>query len=485
MTPFQRQHGILVAAVGAYRVSPPTAAWMIESGRRQSIEVTVLGRGRPYPSHRTKTRLVAEHLRDHPEYRYVLQVDYRDILFCATLREAFHKYRAFGHRIVASAERACWPMPMQAPLCPDTETSARYLNSGAIFATAEAWLAAWDLMCQKERRHGGRPPELGLGGRHIFDDDQAAWTDLYVHRESDIVLDARSEIFQSLARVDHRICTANRELVFEGRRIVNRETGARPCVIHCNGRVPVEPWAHYILDPPVPWAWALVERVRAEPLATLRDPGHIERLLLDLGLHDPVGDEPPDDLLPYSGKGLAVGRRPREFAAMLTWLAGRPPVRSYAEIRVGNGGAFIATVAYLRRFQPPDLALGVGPGVPPVLLDFVSRERAAHFVRGSRAADGLQCIAASGGHVDLTLINADGDTDSAARADWEFARTCSRYVAFHGIAAGSSSVAPLWQEIRATHRVTHEFLDPRPPSGSPCGLGLVDLAYGTDDRRVP
>src|SRR5439155_19033196 len=133
--------------------------------------------------------------------------------------------------------------------------------------------------------------------------------------------------------------TANRDFLFEGRRIVNRETGARPCLIHCNGDVPMEPWARYVLEPPEAWAWLLIDRIRAEPLPALRDREHVERMLLDLGLHEPVDDDVPAHLLPYSGKGLAIRRRPDEFAAMLAWLASRPPVQSYVEVGVGNGGA--------------------------------------------------------------------------------------------------------------------------------------------------
>ena len=68
----------------------------MESCRRLGIELTLLGRGQPHPNNRNKPRVVAEYLRDHPEYDYVLQVDFKDVIFCATLREMFGKYRSFG-----------------------------------------------------------------------------------------------------------------------------------------------------------------------------------------------------------------------------------------------------------------------------------------------------------------------------------------------------------------------------------------------------
>lgn len=473
---FQRDHAILVASVAAYDRPPASSAALVESCRRQGIELTTLGQGQPYASHRIKTRVVAEHLRAHPEHRYVLQLDFRDVLWCATLREAFTKFRAFGRAIVASAERHCWPMPRHAALSPDLGTTARYLNSGAIFAEAAAWLDAWDRMCAKERRAGGEPPELGLAGRHIFDDDQAAWGDLYVHGEADIALDARSEIFQSLARVDRRFDAANRDLRFEGRRVINRESEARPCLVHCNGQVPIAPWARYILEPPVAWAGPLLDRLRAEPFSALGDPARVERLVLDLGLDDP-GDDVPISLLPYSGKGLGIRRRPAEFAAFLAWLAGRPPVRSYVEIGVGSGGAFLATVGFLRRLGPLDLALAIDAEIPPLLLDDASRPPTARLVRAPRADATLGAIAEAGGHVDLALIDARIADD--ARAAWLAARSCARLVALHGIAAGGPpGVAALWAEIRAAHGRAWEFVDPRLPPASRLGLGVVDLAAG-------
>jgi hypothetical protein len=327
-------------------------------------------------------------------------------------------------------------------------------------------------------RRGGDPPELGLRGRHIFDDDQAAWSDLYIRGEADIILDGRSEIFQSLARVDHRIGTANREIAFEGRRVVNRETGSRPCLLHGNGGVPMEPWARYVLEPPVLWAWPLVARIRSEPLPALRDRGHVERLLLDLGLHEPVDDDVPVHLLPYSGKGLAIRRRPSEYATLLAWLASRP-----ADPLVRRGRRRQRRCVHRDRRVPPALpAARPGPGrrprLPAVLLDYVSRARTAHHVRGSRAADGLRGIAMRGGHVDLVLIDAhrpDGD----ARADW---RSPDRAAA---TSRSTASRPPTRRrphcsggQIRSAHRMTREFVDRRLPSGSCVGLGVVDLAYG-------
>ncbi|MCH5376575.1 MAG: hypothetical protein JJ992_21610, partial [Planctomycetes bacterium] len=195
---FQDEFGILVCTPAAYGKAPPSSQWLIDSCRRYDIELTLLGQGQPYSNNRQKIGLVADHLRRHPEYRYVLMVDYRDVIFCATLREMFSKYRSFGHDIVASAQRNNWPLPSHRELAPPTGTSFRYLNSGSIFATAESWLQAWDRMQERETQLNGEPPEQGYQGRNILNSDQAAWSDLYVRGQADIVLDSHCQLFQVL-----------------------------------------------------------------------------------------------------------------------------------------------------------------------------------------------------------------------------------------------------------------------------------------------
>jgi hypothetical protein len=277
--------------------------------------------------------------------------------------------------------------------------------------------------------------------------------------------------------VDHDLGSANRDLAFEGRRIVNRETGGRPCLVHCAGNVPVSPWARYILGPPVAWIGPLIDCIRTSPLSEFQDAAQVERLLLHLGLHEPIDDDVPAHLLPFCGKGLAIRRRPKELAAFLAWMATRPPIGSYVEVGSGNGGGFIATVEFLRRFHPLHLAISVGSDAPDVLLDYVSRTGGVHHVLGDRATDGLQSIVASEGHVDLVLIDAQRP-DSGSGADWDYARSYSRYVAIHGIAAAGAPVArSLWEEIRASYRVTCEFVDRSLPAEMRFGLGVVDLAF--------
>ena len=386
----------------------------------------------------------------------------------------YHKYLSFGHDIVISAQRNNWPLPALGHRSPETGNSYRYINSGSIFSTAQAWIDAWDWMQIRERQFAGRPPET-VGGRHIFNCDQAAWVDLYVNGQSDIVLDAECRVFQVLDQVDSTVGIANRDLQFEGRRVVNRETGGRPCLIHGAGDIPLASWASYILDPSPDWIWPLIDHIRQTPPNTLQNTASVEQLLLGLGLHDQLEGNVPDEMLQYTGKGLSIWQWPNQFAPYLAWLATQPSIRSYVEIGVNMGGSFIATVEYLRRFHPLALAIGVDPWQSPPVRDYVTWTAGVRFVAGTRTSDDLQRLVAQAGVIDLVLIDGDHSHD-AVRADWEFARSCSRYVAFHDIATDAfPGVQSLWAEIRSNYRRTYEFVDQYPLYENRAGIGVVDL----------
>ncbi|HEY3969129.1 MAG TPA: class I SAM-dependent methyltransferase [Planctomycetaceae bacterium] len=474
---FQQVSGILVASSATGHYPPGSVSWLLESSRRYGIDLTLLGQGREYVNQRCRIGMVAEYLREHPEYRYVLLVDFHDVIFCATLREIFYKYRAFGHEIVISAQRHNGSLSALGLRSSEIGTSSRFVNSGSIFATASAWIAAWESMLERERQLAGRPPQT-VDGRHIFNDDQAAWADLHVNGEADIALDGHCRLFLTLDQIDPNIGTANRDLIFEGRRVVNRHTGCRPCLIHGAGDVPLTAWANYILDPAVAWNWPLVDRIRQAAQHALLDRGRVEQLLLDLGMHARTEPKLPDHLLEFTGKGLSVWQWPNQFAPYLTWLAKQPPLRSYLEIGVNEGGSFITTVEFLRRFHPLTVAIGVDPRVSPPVRDYVGRTAGISFVQGNRSSPELARRVTEEMRIGLVFI--DGEHSGASvRADWEFARRFARYVAFHDIATDSfPDVGSLWREIRATYRTTCEFVEQYDVPLSCGGIGVVDLAGG-------
>ncbi len=473
---FQSRHRILVCSVAAYDRPPASSRWLIESCRRFGIELRLLGEASEYINDRCKIAMVAEYLATHPQFEYVLCVDFRDVILCATLPEMFAKYRSMGKAIVAAGECVCWPIADHAERSPPAASSNRYLNSGTIFATSTAWQAAWQRMRAKELDCNGQPPQVGEKGRHVFSCDQAAWSDLYVNAEADIGLDTQCEIFQPLATIDRQVASANRNLLLEGRRVVNRETGGRPCVIHCNSDAPLDAWGNYVLDPSPAWIWPLIDKIRGQELAQLRDVDALEGLILELGLHAPLEGALPEAMLPYTCKGLAIWQQPRELAEYLVWLSARPPIGSYLEIGVESGGTFITTIEYLRRFHPLHTAIGLDPTLNSQVRDYVSRTAGLHFLRGTLDSEWVRRQIRNLGSIDLTLI--DGDhADAAVRADWHFARQHSRYVVLHDVAQGDHpGPSSLWREIKSSFCLTREFVARNAPAW---GLGLVDMAYGT------
>lgn len=482
---FQRQHRILVAAPAAYDQLPDTASKLIESCQQYEIDLTLVGLGESFPNTRRKISLIADYLREHPEFQYVLQVDLKDVVFCASMREMFCKYQSFGHAIVTAGERVSYPIPSHHELSPPQETSLRYLNSGTIFSTTAAWLAAWDRMQEKETDYSrkGLAPELGPRGLHIFNEDQAAWSDLYLNREADIVLDTKCILFQVLNQTDWSISASNRDFHFESRRIQNRETGARPCVIHANANIPLEPWAKYVLTPPTVWIWPLIDRIRNAPLASLRDVSFVTSLILDLGLHHRVADVLSDHLLDFTGKGLSIRQHPNEFAEYLVWLANRSPIRAFLAVGVDCGGSFIVMAEFLRRFHPLQHAIALDPILAAPVQDYVIRTPGTHFVQATQDSEQLRWLVNHIGGVDLVFIDSN-QTEHSARAVWEFARQSSRYVAFHEMASNSlQDVKSLWQEIQSTYFNTHKFVDLSSRIQPGWGIGVVDLASGVTVNR--
>lgn len=471
---------LLVVSVAAYSQPPESSRWLLQSAQRYGYKVTIIGEGQAYKNDLQKFRLVAEYLAAHPGYQYVLSVDFRDVIFCASPRELIGKYHRIGHDVVAAAERSAWPLASHRDRSPPLATSYRYLNAGTIFSTADAWQASWATIqrWQRDRDADVHPPEIGQLWRDVFSCDQAAWSELYIRKEQDIVIDSQCELFQPLTTICHRVAGDNPDLCLEGCRVRNRETGTHPCILHANGQANVEAWGRYVMQPEPRWNWPLIERLRTAPLDSLRDAAFVAELLCELGLHAAGSDNYDLPLLPFTGKGLSIRQQPVEFARYLTWLALQPPIRSYMEIGVEAGGSFITTVEYLRRFHPLVFAVGVDPRLSATVGDYVARSNGTFFIRGTRDSRELRSLIERVGQIDLTLI--DGDhSDEAVRADWEFARRHSRYVAFHGIVSPCEGVRQLWSEIHRSYRRTPDFSERR-DGRDEWGLGLVDLAYGKD-----
>ena len=475
MSTLQRRYKLAVLSVAAYDRPPLSSRWLIESCRGHGIDLTLIGQGRPFTHSYCKIRIIAEYLTANPAIELALVVDFRDVIFCAGLRELVSKYLAYDLAIVTAAERISWPISSHGALVPPLGTTYRHLNSGTIFSTASAWQDAWRWMQNRKHDLAGSELESGEQGHTIFTSDQAAWSDYYIHAGASIGLDHRCEMFQALATIDNDLGAANRDLLFEGRRVVNRETGGRPCLLHPNGSIPVDRWGKYVFEPSPAWNGPLIQRIRLAPRAALQDVDCLTRLLLDLGLqekHDELIDEA---LLPYCGKGLGISYQPYEFAKYLIWLSERPPIDSFLQIGVGSGGSFITTIEYLRRFHPLRLACGTGRRFTPAVQDYCSRTTGTRLIAGPRSSATAQ-FGTLLGQFHLAAIEAEEDKTDIY-ADWSTARQHSRMVSLHPIVSSPCPAASsLWSDIKSTGMQTYDFIDHE--HFKPCGIGVVDFGLG-------
>jgi procollagen-lysine,2-oxoglutarate 5-dioxygenase, invertebrate len=181
------------------------------------IQPVILGRGRRYPGHGVKIKLVEEYVRAYAtEFSHFIYVDAFDALFFTGLTELMSKFEGQPHRLVFSAERNCYPDGWKEPLYPDAPTPYRFLNSGF-------WMG-----CSPEVTRMFQLINVDLLLEQT--NDQQVFTDLFLHRQAGIALDYACELCQSLA-------SSEGDVFYNGRigRVINTLTDQMPCVVHGNG----------------------------------------------------------------------------------------------------------------------------------------------------------------------------------------------------------------------------------------------------------
>jgi hypothetical protein len=220
---------------------------------------------------------------------------------------------------------------------------------------------------------------------------------------------------------------ANRQLTLIGRRVICRETQSRPCIIHGFDDQHAPGWAKYVLSPSPAWIWQHIDRIRTPDLAVLQDPQKLELRLLGLGFEVTQDAAWPDDLLPWTSCGLGIRRTPGAFADFLIWLSMRSQLDTYLETCVADGGAFIATVEYLRRFHPNLKAAGFDACRSPFLQDYVARVEHVELHPEQLTAHELPRVLRQFGQIDVAVVGGDADR-GRAEVDWQLLRMHSRCI---------------------------------------------------------
>jgi cephalosporin hydroxylase len=215
-----------------------------------------------------------------------------------------------------------------------------------------------------------------------------------------------------------------------------------------------------------------VALVRARSSDELSQATSVEQLIIELGLNDEHLNELPLELHGYCG-GLRVWQYPTQFSKYLVQLS-RLGVRSYLEIGVRHGGSFVATVEYLKRFQPLEFAVGVDIVDCPSLLDYQAQDERVQFwcldSKGAEFASRLEAL----GTVDLAFIDSHHD-EAQCRTEVSRLAPHANLMAFHDILhVDYPAIGRIWRELtRSPSYRCFEYVDQYGGLGPFMGIGLA------------
>jgi hypothetical protein len=216
-----------------------------------------------------------------------------------------------------------------------------------------------------------------------------------------------------------------------------------------------------------------VELIRRASAEQLSNPDDLQALLLQLGLNDEGMHEMPAALHPHCGQGLRIWQYPIQFSRYLVALS-RLQVRSYLELGVRHGGAFFATVEYLDRFLPLDLAVAVDLLPCPSMDEYRRMNPRASFERLNTQSPELAALAARMGSIDLVFVDSHHE-EAQCRRELEILAPRARMIALHDIANRDwPGVRVVWEELKAagTHQC-FEFTEQYGDLGPYMGIGLA------------
>ncbi len=199
-----------------------------------------------------------------------------------------------------------------------------------------------------------------------------------------------------------------------------------------------------------------VEVLRAAPVERLKDRAFLEcEILPRLGLTEEAPEDFPPELHAMKARGLRIFQYPNQLSPYLVALAGLP-IRSYLELGVLDGGTFIVTVEYLRRFDLVERATAIDIGPMLAVERYATR---AHGVEAIRLASGTPAFDALVREraPDLVLIDADHSL-AAVRRDFASVVPHARAIAFHDISHNCwPGVRQVWDSFRAEQNEHWDF----------------------------
>lgn len=217
-----------------------------------------------------------------------------------------------------------------------------------------------------------------------------------------------------------------------------------------------------------------VALIREASLDQLSSPVGLQKLLLELGLNDEGMHEVPQALHPHCGQGLRIWQYPIQFSRYLA-ATSQLKVRSYLELGIRHGGAFVATVEYLERFGPPlDFAVAVDLLPCPSMDEYRKLNPRASFERLNTQSPALAALVERLGFIDLVFIDSHHE-EGQCRRELEMLLPRAGMIALHDIVNRDwPGIGAVWEELKAarTHRC-YEFTEQYGDLGPYMGIGLA------------
>lgn len=189
---------------------------LLNSCKKNSIPIEVLGMNKPYPNNTIKLTYVLEYLKDFPDDHIVLFVDAFDVIILDNKPTILKKFLDMKVPFVIAAEKTCFPYPNLASKFPTSTTPFRFINTGTYIG------------------YVGYVKKLLSEVTKIspdFKDDQAQMSLHYVDHQDLYVLDYQCNLFFPLEAVESSEYIIDRDNFS----VFCKATGTTPSIIHGNG----------------------------------------------------------------------------------------------------------------------------------------------------------------------------------------------------------------------------------------------------------
>jgi cephalosporin hydroxylase len=181
----------------------------------------------------------------------------------------------------------------------------------------------------------------------------------------------------------------------------------------------------------------------------------------------------PEALRPYCGQGLRIWQYPIQLSRYLEALS-QLRVRSYLELGVRHGGAFVTTVEYLERHAPLDFAVAVDLLPCPSMEEYRKLNPRASFERLNTQSPELAALVERLGFVDLVFVDSHHE-EAQCRRELEVLLPRAGMIALHDIVNRDwPGIGTVWEELKraGAHRC-FEFTEQYGDLGPYMGIGLA------------